>query len=98
VELAAFYQRKRDLFLELTRGSRFKAVPSAGTYFQLLDFSDISLQSDMEFADRLLREVGVASIPLTPFYDSAPPLPYVRFCFAKRDSTLAAAAERLCKI
>jgi methionine aminotransferase len=98
LELAAFYQRKRDLFLELTRGSRFKAVPSAGTYFQLLDFSDISQQSDMEFADRLLREVGVASIPLTPFYESAPLLPYVRFCFAKQDSTLAAAAERLCKI
>jgi len=98
VELAAFYQRKRDLFLELTRSSRFKAVPSAGTYFQLLDFSAISKQSDMQFADHLLREVGVASIPLTPFYESAPPLPYLRFCFAKQDSTLAAAAERLCKI
>jgi methionine aminotransferase len=97
-ELAAFYQRKRDLFLELTRRSRFKAVPSAGTYFQLLDFSEIAKQTDLEFADRLLREVGVASIPLTPFYDCAPPLAYVRFCFAKQDATLAAAAERLCKI
>jgi methionine aminotransferase len=98
IELASFYQRKRDLFLNLTRNSRFKAVPSAGTYFQLLDFSVISQASDMEFADRLLREVGVAAIPLTPFYESAPRLPYLRFCFAKQDSTLAAAAERLCKI
>jgi methionine aminotransferase len=97
-ELAAFYQRKRDLFLEFIRDSRFKAVPSAGTYFQLLDFSEIAMQTDLDFADRLLREVGVASIPLTPFYDCAPRLPYVRFCFAKQDATLAAAAERLCKI
>ena len=97
-ELAAFYQRKRDLFLNLTRASRFKAIPSAGTYFQLLDFSAIAAESDMEFAERLVREAGVASIPLTPFYESAPRLPYIRLCFAKQDSTLAAAAERLCKI
>jgi methionine aminotransferase len=96
--LAEFYQRKRDRFLELLRNSSFSWTPAAGTYFQLLDFSAISHASDMDFADVLLREVGVASIPISPFYAAAPKLSVLRFCFAKNDSTLEEAAERLCRI
>ncbi len=97
-ELAAFYQRKRDLFLRQLQGSRFRWIPCEGTYFQLLDFSDISDASDTDFADRVLCEVGVASIPVSPFYQSPPRLNVVRFCFAKKDSTLIEAAERLRKL
>ena len=97
-ELAGFYQRKRDLFLRQLQGSRFRWIPAEGTYFQLLDFSEISDESDMDFADRVLREAGVASIPVSPFYQSPPKLNVVRFCFAKKDSTLTEAAERLRKL
>jgi len=94
-ELSAFYQRKRDLFLELIAGSRWKPLSSRGTYFQLLDYSDITAEGDMDFALRLTREHGVASIPTSAFlYNQAPPLA-LRFCFAKKDDTLRAAAERL---
>ncbi len=94
-ELASFYQRKRDLFLELISGSRFTPLPSRGTYFQLLDYSAISEEADMDFALRLTREHGVASIPTSAFlYKQSPPLA-LRFCFAKKDETLRAAAVRL---
>jgi methionine aminotransferase len=94
-ELSAFYQRKRDLFLELIDGSRWRPLPSRGTYFQLLDYSAITDERDMDFALRLTREHGVASIPTSAFlYRQAPPLA-LRFCFAKKDDTLRAAAERL---
>ena len=94
-ELAAFYQRKRDLFLELISGSRFTPLPSRGTYFQLLDYSAISNEGDMEFALRVTREHGVASIPTSAFlYKQAAPRA-LRFCFAKKDETLRAAADRL---
>jgi methionine aminotransferase len=94
-ELAAFYQRKRDLFLDLIAGSRFRPLPSRGTYFQLLDYSAITDEDDMAFALRLTKEHGVASIPTSAFlYNQAAPK-VLRFCFAKRDETLAKAAERL---
>ena len=94
-ELASFYQRKRDLFLELIAGSRFTPLPSRGTYFQLLDYSAVSQEPDMEFALRLTRDQGVASIPTSAFlYREAPPLA-LRFCFAKKDETLERAADRL---
>ena len=96
--LNVFYQRKRDTFLDALQGSHFRFTPASGTYFQLLDFSDISQQPDVEFADWLVREVGVASIPVSPFYAAAPPLTVVRLCFAKNDSTLEQAAERLRRI
>lgn len=94
-ELSAFYQRKRDLFLSLLAGSRWKPVPSRGTYFQLLDYSAITDERDMDFALRLTKEHGVASIPTSAFLyrQSAPPV--LRFCFAKKDETLEAAAGRL---
>jgi methionine aminotransferase len=93
--LSEFYQRKRDLFLSQLHGSRFKWTPSPGTYFQLLDFSEISDERDTEFVERLLTEAGVASIPVSVFYREPPKLNVVRFCFAKQDATLEAATARL---
>ena len=97
-ELSQFYQRKRDYFLTRLSGSRFRWTPSAGTYFQLLDYSEIATVSDTDFAERLLLEVGVASIPVSPFYEVPPRLSVVRLCFAKSESTLEDAAERLCRM
>jgi methionine aminotransferase len=96
--LRGFFERKRDLFLSYLEGTRFTWRPCAGTYFQLLDYSAYSQETDMEFCDTLLRKVGVASIPLTPFYCVPPRLTVVRFCFAKNDSTLEQAAQRLRKL
>jgi methionine aminotransferase len=93
--LSALYQRKRDLFLESIAGSRFKPLPSRGTYFQLLDYAAISVEPDKEFALRLTREHGVASIPTSAFLYRQPSPPALRFCFAKKDETLRAAADRL---
>jgi methionine aminotransferase len=93
--LSPFYQAKRDLFLGLMEGSRFAPLPCRGSYFQLMDYSAISAEQDSEFAIRLTREHGVASIPTSPFlYKSQAPR-VVRFCFAKKDDTLERAAERL---
>src|SRR4029077_12086240 len=94
-ELPAFYQRKRDLFLSLIEGSRWKPLPSRGTYFQLLDYSAITGEGDMDFALRLTKEHGVASIPTSAFLYKTAAAPVLRFCFAKKDETLEAAAERL---
>ena len=94
-DLAAFYQEKRDRFLELLDGSRFTPVPSRGTYFQLLDYSAISAEGDAAFAMRLLQEHGVASIPTSAFLYASEAPPVLRFCFAKKDETLERAAERL---
>jgi len=95
-EVTAFYQRKRDLFLSLVAGSRFRPLRSEGTFFQLLDYSDISNAGDQDFAIAMTRNHGVASIPLTPFLHAGETAArIVRFCFAKRDETLTQAAERL---
>ena len=94
-ELAAFYQRKRDLFLSLLQGSRWRPLKSRGTYFQLLDYSAITDEKDMDFALRLTREHGVASIPTSAFLYKQPPPPVLRFCFAKKDETLEKACDRL---
>jgi methionine aminotransferase len=97
-ELTPFYQRKRDLFLELTAGSRFRPLPCAGTYFQLFDYSAISKEQDKDIAHRLIVEHGVASIPVSAFLYNDPGGPVLRFCFAKKDETLTAAAERLRRV
>ncbi|AGP41986.1 aminotransferase [Sorangium cellulosum] len=97
-DLAAFYQAKRDLFLRLIDGSRFRPLPCEGTYFQLLDYSAITAERDADFALRLIREHGVASIPISPFLSGVEPGPVLRFCFAKRDETLERAAERLRRV
>ena len=94
-ELPAFYQRKRDLFGQALAGSRFRTTPSAGTYFQLAEYSAISDLSDVAFAEWLTRHVGVAAIPVSVFYAQAPAAKYVRFCFCKNDDTLREAAARL---
>ncbi len=94
-ELATFYQAKRDLFLRLMEGSRFRPLPCRGSYFQLMDYSAISSEPDAEFAIRITKEYGVASIPTSPFLYRAKPPQVVRFCFAKKDETLQAAAGRL---
>jgi methionine aminotransferase len=96
--LAKFYQDKRDFFLSRIKNSRFDFEPSPGSFFQLLDFSAISSASDVQFAETLLTQVGVASIPLSPFYASAPKLTCLRFCFAKTEALLEQAAERLCRL
>lgn len=100
LDLPAFYQAKRDLFAQLLAPSRFDLAPSAGTFFQLLNFGRISQQEDTELARRWTAECKVASIPISIFYEDPAQLqePVLRFCFAKDDATLAAAAEVLCKL
>lgn len=98
IDLAAFYQQKRDRFCDLMSSSRFKLTPSRGTYFQLADYSEISDKPDMEFVRELTQEKGVAAIPLAPFYAEPPSSRIVRFCFCKDDTTLEKAAEILCAI
>ncbi len=97
-QLPSFYQHKRDLFCSQLEHSRFRFTPTAGSYFQLLDYSDITGQSDLEYARRLVREAGIASIPVSFFYEDAPDQRLLRFCFAKDDATLKTGAEILCQI
>lgn len=98
IHLGSFYQKKRDLFLNLTRTSRFKSVPAKGTYFQLLSYNDISDEKETDFAIRLTKEFGIASVPVSPFYHNGTDNKMLRFCFAKTNETLEKAAEILCKI
>jgi len=95
LELPQFFQRKRDLFCDLIKGSRFKIIKSKGTYFQLLDYSEISSESDVDFAEKLTIENGLASIPLSVFNENNLDNHILRFCFAKTDDTLKKAAEIL---
>jgi len=97
-ELGPFFQAKRDLFLRLMDGSRFRALPCSGSYFQLMDYSNISREEDVDFAVWLTKEHGVASIPTSPFLSRSKAPRVVRFCFAKRDETLEKAAERLQRV
>ena len=98
LNLSTFYQQKRDRFLKLIETSRFKPIPCHGTYFQMLDYSEISHESDIEFSKQLIIEHGVASIPPSVFYHQKDDHHVLRFCFAKKDETLDMAAEKLCKI
>ncbi|MDJ0794696.1 MAG: methionine aminotransferase [Woeseiaceae bacterium] len=94
-QLPRFYQEKRDRFCSLLEGSRFRFKPAQSTFFQLLDYSDISDERDADLAVRWTREIGVASIPLTVFCETPFTGTRLRFCFAKDDATLEAAAEKL---
>jgi methionine transaminase len=96
--LAGFYQEKRDLFLKLISASKFKPLPCDGTYFQTLDYSNISDESEMDFAVRLTKEHKIASVPLSAFYHKHNDNKHLRFCFAKTTETLEKAASILCKI
>ncbi len=98
LELPAFYQRKRDLFRDGLKNSRFKLLPSNGTYFQCVDYSGISGMSEADFATFLTTEIGVAAIPVSAFYQQSKESGIVRFCFAKKESTLLAALERLMQL
>ena len=95
VDLPGFFQARRDRLRAALGGCALRLPPAAGTFFQLLDFSALAPPGDVAFAERLLTEAGVASIPLSPFYAAPPPLTCVRLCIAKREATLDAAAERL---
>ena len=96
--LSAFYQRKRDLFRAGLAGTRFKLLPSEGSYFQCVDYSAISDASEADFCQWLTREAGVAAIPLAVFYRGGFEQRIARFCFAKKDETLALALARLAKL
>lgn len=97
-ELPGFYQAKRDLFYKLLEGSRFRLSPAKSTFFQLLDYGEITDELDETLATRWTSEIGVASIPLTVFCETPFTGTRLRFCFAKDDETLEQAAERLCQL
>ncbi len=102
LELAAFYQRKRDLFREGLSTTRFRLLPGEGTYFQCVDISNLAVpERDLpegDFCQWLTREIGVAAIPLSAFYGDGFDQRVVRFCFAKKDDTLREAIKRLARL
>ncbi len=98
LDLPAFYQRKRDLFRAGLAKTRFKLLPSEGSYFQCVDISDVSNLGEADFCKWLTTEIGVAAIPLSAFYGNGFDQRVVRFCFAKKDETLNLALERLAKL
>jgi len=93
--LSGFYQAKRDAFRAALAATRLKLLPCEGTYFQTVDYSAVSDLPELEFAQWLTAEIGVAAIPLSVFYQRSQERRHVRFCFAKRDETLTVATERL---
>ena len=97
-EVSKMYQRKRDLFQNLIKDSRFELMPCDGTYFQVVNYNQISSKNDVDFAKELIVNHGVASIPISVFYNDATDRHMLRFCFAKTDETLIAAAEKLNQI
>jgi len=98
LDLPAFYQRKRDLFRAGLAGTRFKLLPSEGSYFQVVDYSAISSLPEAAFCQWLTTEIGVAAIPLSAFYDDGRNQGLARFCYAKKDETLHAALARLAQL
>jgi methionine aminotransferase len=97
-EVSKMYQRKRDLFQNLIKDSRFELMPCDGTYFQVVNYNQISEKNDLDFAKELIINHGVASIPISVFYNDATDRHMLRFCFAKTDETLINAAKKLCSI
>jgi len=97
-ELPRFYEKKRDRFCDLVGNSGFTFSPAAGTFFQVLDYSEISDEDDVNYSRRLTREFGVASIPVSVFCEQPPPGRKLRFCFAKDDAILEEAARKLCQL
>ncbi len=98
LSIANFYQNRRDYFLSLMKDSRFKIIPSSGTYFQLLDFSTISSEGDVDFAERLTKKHKIATIPTSVFNARKEDFQQIRVCFAKTKETLKAAASILTRI
>jgi methionine aminotransferase len=98
LSLPSFYRQKRDFFLEAMRGSRLKALPCQGTYFTLFDYSAVSKEPDVVFAQKLTIEYGVAAIPVSVFYSDGRDNHLIRLCFAKSEATLAKAGDLLRRI
>ena len=98
LDLPAFYQRKRDLFRAGLAGSKFRLLPSEGSFFQVVDYSAISSLPEADFCRWLTTEIGVAAIPLSAFYDDGRNQGLARFCYAKKDETLNAALGRLARL
>jgi len=96
--LPVFYEKKRDRFCDLVKDSRFELRPACGTFFQVLDYSNITDEDDASYAKRLTREIGVASIPISVFCEQPTDHHQLRFCFAKDDDMLEEAAKRLCQL
>lgn len=97
-EISNLYERKRSLFQNLLKDSRFEILPCDGTYFQVVNYNSVSKANDVDFARELIQKHGVASIPISVFYNDNTDRNMLRFCFAKTDETLIAAAEKLCQI
>jgi methionine aminotransferase len=94
-QISDFYQTKRDRFQQAVKDSRFNILPCPGTYFQLLDYSKITEEKDTDFAIRLIKDHGIAAIPVSVFYNVPEDRKVLRFCFAKEDETLDRAGEIL---
>jgi methionine aminotransferase len=95
LQVGNFIQQKRDYFQTLMQQTRLKALPSYGSYFQLYSYDAISDESEKDFAIRLTKEYGVATIPVSAFYQNEKNNQVIRFCFAKQESTLDEAVNRL---
>ncbi len=98
LSVRAFYEEKRDKFINSLSGSRFTWKPAEGSFFQMLSFTNITDEPDYDLAVRWTKEIGVASIPISVFYHERYDNRILRFCFAKDDEMLEKAAERLCKL
>ncbi len=98
LRLSDFYERKRNTLVKALKDSKFKLLKSKGTYFQLLEYSGISDKNDYDFVEYLTKEIGVAAIPLSPFYSKENERKIIRLCFAKKDEVLLEAADKLCKV
>jgi len=98
LDLNDFFEKKKDLFLEVISNSKFVPIPCEGTYFQMVNYAAISQEKDMAFAKRLITEHGVASIPVSAFYSNPPDDHVIRFCFAKTDEVLIEAGRKLCLV
>ncbi len=97
VSLGTFLQKKRDYLQQMMKLTKFEPVPSYGSYFQLYNYSRLSNESEIDYAEKLTRDAGVATIPVSAFYQTPVDNKVLRFCFAKKESTLKEAAERLLK-
>lgn len=98
LSVTQFYQEKRDKFINWLSGSRFDIIPAEGSFFQMIDYQKITDENDFDLAIRWTKEIGVASIPVSVFYNDKIDNKLLRFCFAKDDEMLEKAAERLCKL
>ena len=98
LNLGNFLQQKRDYFRTLMQATPFECIPSHGSYFECYSYAQFSNETDMELAVRLTKEYGITTIPLSAFYKNGTDNKVLRFCFAKKESTLELAAEKLSKI